>query len=123
MAPLIKPKDKIIVRKGSLNTLRCGDIVVFKKYKELCTHRFLYKKIFSSKIKLITKGDNSLAIDEPTLAEDYLGKVVGIKKGFKIINLESTLWKIINRSIGALSYFEGLVFNFLRKCKRLVLKF
>lgn len=122
MAPLIKPEDKIIARKRALDTLKCGDIVVFKRDGELYTHRFLYKKIFNSKIKLITKGDNSLIIDKPTLAEDYLGKVVGIKKGSNIINLESALWKIISRLIGVLSYFEGTVYNLLRKCKRYFLK-
>lgn len=121
MFPLIKAEDEIIVRKGSIDTLRCGDIVVFQKDRELYTHRFLCKKKPGSKIKLITKGDNSLVIDEPISEEELSGKVTGIKRGNKFIDLESKSWKIANSLIGTLSYLEWILFNALRNFKRMLL--
>lgn len=123
MHPLIKPGDKIMVRKGPSETLKCGDIVVFEEYGELCTHRLLCNKISNSKIKFITKGDNSLVIDRPISKEELLGKVVGIKRGSKFIDLESRFWKIVNGMAGTLSYLEWIVFNFLSNIKRLILRF
>lgn len=123
MLPLIKPEDEIVVRKDSLNTLKCGDIVVFEKHRELYTHRLLYRKMSESKIKLITKGDNSLIIDEPISEKELLGKVIKIKKGNKSINLESKFWKIVNSLAGTLSYLEWIVFSLLRGIKRLISKF
>ena len=90
MSPLVRPQDAIIVRKESLDNLRCGDIIVFERLQELCTHRFLSKKVFDSSIKLITKGDNSLVIDKPVAEQNFIGKVIVIKKEDKVINLEST---------------------------------
>jgi signal peptidase I len=122
MLPLIKPEDKIIVRKDSLDTLRCGDIVVFEKYRDLYTHRLLCKKISSPKIELITKGDNSLVIDEPVSGDELLGKVIRIERGTKCIDLESKFWKIVNGLVRTLSYLEWIAFNSLRNLKKLILK-
>ena len=118
MFPLIDPGDEIVVKKSSSDTLKCGDILVFEKYSELYTHRFLGKRMFNSKIKLITKGDNSFIIDEPLSEEDLLGKVVSIKNTHKSIDLESNFWKTVNVVIGALSYLGWIVFNFFRNLKR-----
>jgi len=123
MLPLIKPEDEIVVRKHSLNTLKRGDIIVFEKYRELYTHRLLYRRMSDSKIELITKGDNSLIIDEPISEKGLLGKVIRIKRGNKSINLESKFWKIMNNLTGTLSYLEWTVFSFLRGIKRLILKY
>lgn len=123
MLPLIKPGDKIMVRKGPLDALECGDIVVFEKYGELCTHRLLYKKTSDSKIELITKGDNSLVIDLPVSKEELLGKVTGIKRGNKFIDLEGKFWKVVNGTAGTLSYLEWITFSFLSNFKRLILSF
>jgi signal peptidase I len=123
MLPLIKPEDEIVVRKVSKETLKRGDIIVFEKYRELYTHRLLYRRMSDSKIELITKGDNSLIIDEPTSEKGLLGKVIRIKRGNKSINLESKFWKIVNNLTGTLSYLEWTVFSLLRGIKRLILKF
>lgn len=123
MLPLIKPEDEIVVRKDSLNTLKCGDIVVFEKYRELYTHRLLCKRLSGSKITLVTKGDNSFIADDPISEKDLLGKVIRIKRGNKFINLESKFWKIVNSLAGTLSYLEWKVFSLLRSFKRLILKF
>lgn len=123
MLPLIKPEDEIVVRKASKETLKRGEIIVFEKYRELYTHRLLYRRMSDSKIELITKGDNSLIIDEPISEKGLLGKVIRIKRGNKSINLESRFWKIVNNLTGTLSYLEWTVFSLLRGIKRLILKF
>lgn len=123
MLPLIKPEDEIVVRKDSKGTLKCGDIVVFEKFRELYTHRLLCKRMSGSKITLLTKGDNSFVADDPVSEKDLLGKVTEIKKGNRCINLEGKFWKIANSLAGTLSYLEWMVFSLLRGFKRLILKF
>jgi len=123
MLPLIKPEDEIVLRKHPLNTLKRGDVVVFEKYRELYTHRLLYRRMSGSKIELITKGDNSFIADEAISEKDLLGKVIRIKRDNKSINLESKFWKIVNSLAGTLSYLEWMIFGLLRGCKRLILKY
>ena len=122
MLPLIKPEDEIVVRKGSRETLKCGDIVVFERFRELYTHRLLCKRMSGSKVTLVTKGDNSLVADDPISEKDLLGKVTRIRKANRSINLEGKFWKIVNSLAGTLSYLEWTVFSLLRGLKRLIPK-
>jgi len=122
MLPLIKPEDEIVVRKGSRETLKCGDIVVFERFRELYTHRLLCKRMSGSKVTLVTKGDNSLVADDPISEKDLLGKVTRIRKANRSINLEGKFWKIANSLAGTLSYLEWTVFSLLRGLKRLIPK-
>lgn len=118
MSPFIKPNDKIIISRIPPEDLKPGDIVVFKRQSEFYVHRLLSKKGFDAKLKLITKGDNSLVSDEPILKEDFLGKVIAIKKADKSVNLENKFWKIINSSLGAFFFWEAVFYNCLRQLKR-----
>ncbi len=123
MLPLIKPEDEIVVRKGSKETLKCGDIVVFERFRELYTHRLLCKRMSGSKMTLVTKGDNSFIADDPISEKDLLGKVTKIRKGNRSINLEGKFWKIVNSLAGTLFYLEWTVYSLLRGFKRLIPKF
>ncbi len=121
MLPVIKPKDEISVKKISIDSLRCGDIIVFERDREFHAHRFLGKKKYGAQIKLITKGDNSFVIDTPVSEDEFLGRVVSVRKNNKNVNLENKIWKIINVLIGTFSYLEWMVYNALRKFKRSLL--
>jgi signal peptidase I len=123
MLPLIKPEDEILVRKGTRQTLKCGDIVVFEKFRELYTHRLLCKRMSGSEMTLVTKGDNSFSADDPISEKDLLGKVTRIRRANRSINLEGKFWKIANSLAGTLSYLEWTVFSLLRGFRRLIPKF
>jgi len=123
MLPLIKPEDEIVVTKGTRQTLKCGDIVVFEKFRELYTHRLVCKRMSGSEMTLVTKGDNSFIADDPISEKDLLGKVTKIRKGNRSINLEGRFWKAANSLAGTLSYLEWTVFGFLRGLKRSIPKF
>lgn len=121
MFPLLKPRDEIVVRKSPLKALSCGDIVVFERDKTLYAHRLLGKKKTGVKIKLIIKGDNSKAVDSPITEGQLLGKVVKVKRGNKLFNLESRPWQTVNSLAGILSYLEWTIYNVLRSFKRALL--
>ncbi|MHC4627083.1 MAG: S26 family signal peptidase [Planctomycetota bacterium] len=122
MLPLIGPEDEIMVRKSPGETLKCGDIVVFQRFRELYTHRLLCKRISDSRMTLITKGDNSFTADDPISEKDLLGKVTRIRKANRSINLEGRFWKITNNLAGTLSYLEWTLFALLRGLKRSISK-
>lgn len=122
MLPLIGPEDEIVVRKSSGRTLKCGDIVVFERSRELYTHRFLRRRMSGSELTLVTKGDNSFIADNPISEKDLLGKVARIRKANRSINLEGRFWKTANSLAGMLSYLEWTLFALLRGLKRSISK-
>jgi signal peptidase I len=122
MLPLIRPEDEIVVGKSSGQTLKCGDIIVFERFKELYTHRFLCRRMSGSEMTLVTKGDNSFTADDPISAKDLLGKVTRIRKANRSINLEGRFWKMANSLAGTLSYIEWTLFALLRGFKRSISK-
>ena len=120
MAPVIRPGDKISVRRVGGDSIRRGDIVVYQMHQELFTHRVLG---WNSQRQFITKGDRALIIDEPVGQEERLGKVVARERAGGVVNFESKSWKIANSFLGALSYLQWIVFRFLRGCKRRIVGF
>jgi len=54
MVPFLRPYDEITVRRIPLTSLKCGDIVVFKRCSDIYCHRLLRKRVFGSQVRLIT---------------------------------------------------------------------
>jgi len=87
--------DIIFVKNIPTKLIKINDIVVFKRSEKFITHRIIKKKIKNGEIFFRTRGDSNLKPDSFFLREDeILGKVCGIKKGEKYINIESTIGKI-----------------------------
>jgi hypothetical protein len=83
MHPLIRPKDRVILKKD--DAYKVNDIVVFLRGKLLIAHRIVYAspdgKFF------ITKGDNNVRTDKKIGSSTILGKVVSLKRGGRTILL------------------------------------
>ncbi|MBM3248181.1 MAG: signal peptidase I [Candidatus Omnitrophica bacterium] len=97
MHPVLQPGDRIFVKEYSVNSLSCGDIVVYKIKDHIIAHRFLYIKDNSH---FITQGDNTKQIDAPINNDALLGKIVMIDKNGNKIDLETKKWKTTNNILG-----------------------
>ena len=110
MFPLIETGSLALVRLTHTDALKTGDIIAYKREGRLILHRYMQKVIAKDRsYRLRTKGDNHLFFDaEAVLPEMVLGKVTSIKKWGRTIKLENGFWKINNRIILCLSYFEAV---------------
>ena len=100
MSPMLKRGDIIAIRAVSAEKIRLGDIAVFAVNGTLCAHRLVMKSFRGGRFILVTKSDREFVVDRPFYDKKLLGKVVEIKKGAKTLDLESSLWIIINRILG-----------------------
>lgn len=92
MWPFIRPKEKLVIKKFPADDLRAGDIILYRVNNQLICHRLVRK----NKDFLYTRGDNSLSAPEPITREMFIGKVVGIIKNNRTINLTSWRNRLIN---------------------------
>ena len=122
MRPLIQPQNKVIVKGCKIENLEAGDIVLFKRDSQLYVHRLLNKKIQNGEVILIPKADRAHTADEPFPEEQFLGRVVGLKKNSTTLNLERQPWRVINKFLYLLSKMEIQVFRIAYPVKNFLYK-
>ncbi len=109
MAPILNSGDMVTIRKTWPQSLRQGDLILFKTpVGQLLLHRIIYIRQLSDGIVLQTKGDAAYHRDFPISSNAVLGKVCKIEKsvpfwGFTSIDMESVFWK-------GISYLIAIVF-------------
>lgn len=106
MHPLIREGDPIQIEQCKPRDLSMGDIITFRNDDLTVTHRVLWITRKGNDIKLITKGDNEIIWDPPVSAVHIVGKVVGIGRANRTLNLETPSWRFMNRLLGFLFMLE-----------------
>jgi len=106
MYPLIREGDPIQVEQCKPRDLSMGDIITFRNDDLTVTHRVLWITRKGNDIKLITKGDNEIISDPPVSSVHIVGKVVGIGRANRTLNLETPSWRFMNRLLGFLFMLE-----------------
>lgn len=84
MYPLLHSEDVIYLKKISFKLIKTDDIICFKKYGKLQTHRVIYK----TDTYIITKGDNNLKADGRVYPRQIIGRVYQVKRNDEIFNPE-----------------------------------
>lgn len=91
MLPSIFPGDVLVVSRASVCSVRCGDIVLFFRGGRFCAHRLVGKAEESGRRSLITRGDALLKNDFPVAEHELLGRVTGVIRGGRHIELGAHL--------------------------------
>lgn len=77
MQPRIPVGSLIITRQIEPNQIKSGNVISFKVDNEVLTHRVISVSKNNKRVKLETKGDNSISKDPGFISEfDILGKLV-----------------------------------------------
>lgn len=84
MYPLLHDSDVVYLKKTAFSRLKVNDIICFKKYGTLQTHRIIYK----TDTYVITKGDNNLKADGKVHERQIIGRVFQVKRGSEIFDPE-----------------------------------
>lgn len=81
MSPLLRPGDRIHVRRAKPEQIRCGDIIVYAQRKpnenHLKVHRVLLRRQTPRGVVFWTKGDRERHLDDPVPAFAVIGVVAG----------------------------------------------
>ena len=94
MMPLLRIDDYVLVQSVSPDSIRPGDIIVFKGQDKLIVHRVI-RRYDNGSPAFLQKGDSTTTA-EIIRSEDVIGKVIAVRKGSKVICLNDRIWKAIN---------------------------
>jgi len=115
MLPFFHKNDLLLVESIPVDKIHRGDVLVFERSKHICAHRCIQKLKREGKISIITKGDNLSHVDfQPVEEKSIIGKVVGIKRKIRHINLESNVCRILSYFISLISFAHALAFQFIK---------
>ncbi len=81
MFPCVQPGDLLTIESRSIEQIKAGDIVVFRRNGSLFGHRAIAKGTRDGKTYVMTRPDrSSQGSDGPSYAEDVLGVFTSIKR-------------------------------------------
>ena len=88
MIPAVFPGDTLIVRSDTPASMCPGDVVLLARARRFYAHRLVNKTEEEGSMRLITRGD-ALSQDDPPFAQaEMLGRVAGVIRRGKRIDLE-----------------------------------
>lgn len=94
MYPTFKPGTVGVVEKCDPQSLKRGDIVVFRSNAQLIAHRLIRISQKEDKTYFIARGDRNRFYDKPCSEADLIGKIVSFSKKGKTISLNSWAFRL-----------------------------
>jgi signal peptidase I len=89
MLPWVRPGDVVVIHSASPDTVRCGDVVLFRRGDRLYVHRIVEKRGLRRDARFLAKGDANPHADGIIGQEEILGRVVNLYRGNRLIDLDS----------------------------------
>lgn len=117
MWPFVKENDKIIIKRLRVQDLKIGDIILYKdkaKGQNIC-HRLVKKTYSENGIILFTRGDASDFLSELVPGHNFIGRVVGIVRNGRVLNLSSRQQIIFNWLIAKFYVIYRALIIFLKQ--------
>lgn len=114
MLPLMREGDVVVAKRVAIDTLRPGDIVVWKRESSLVIHRLLQLSGMPAQSKYLRiKGDNMPLSDEPVPPAAIEARVSYVVRRGKRICFESRGARFAGRAFSWLSRTEEWLYLFL----------
>jgi hypothetical protein len=88
MVPSISPGDTLVVRRGTPQGARSGEVVLFLREVRFYAHRLVSKAEEGGLIRLIARGDALSRNDPPYAEREMLGHIAAVIHGRKQIELD-----------------------------------
>ncbi|HAM50352.1 MAG TPA: hypothetical protein DCP92_06515 [Nitrospiraceae bacterium] len=109
VTPFVKGEEVLTIRKVPGDSLRTGDVILFKKKGRISDRPRIARIKINGHAGIIfqTKGDALTAPDEPVRKEHILGKVCRVENRSENINLETGMQRSVNYLVAAASLFEA----------------
>ena len=89
MWPTLAPGDGVLVRGVQADELRVGDIIIGKWGEGWRAHRLIECRREAAQTLLVTQGDHCGVADEAWSASQLVGVIVAVRRGERVLNLQS----------------------------------
>jgi len=105
MLPTLYPGDILTIKRETVSAIQAGDVVLYARAGRFFIHRNLRSGQRGSETALVTRGDSMPHADEPVVASELLGKVIGIGDGVEARPVTPcTVWR---RTVGLVLAYSG----------------
>ena len=115
MFPFLKAGDIGTIKKRSIESLKIGDVIVFKSENSWIAHRLIRKELLKDGYILLAKGDAQKRADKPLSTDDYIGKLTSFNRNGTVINVEGKFRSTVGVLISKTSTLNTLLFVINRK--------
>jgi len=89
MQPWMRSKDIALIRQISIENVRCGDVVLFRRENHLFVHRIVERRGSLKAAQLLSKGDAHPTSDGVVQEQELLGRVTRIYRNGRRIDLDA----------------------------------
>jgi len=89
MQPWMRSKDIALIRQISIENVRCGDVVLFRRENHLFVHRIVERRGSLKAAQLLSKGDAHPTSDGVVQEQELLGRVMRIYRNGRRIDLDA----------------------------------
>jgi signal peptidase I len=105
MLPWVRPGDIAMIRTANAETLRCGQVVLFRRNDSLFVHRIVNKKGPLEAAQIFVKGDAHPTSDGLMEQGELLGRVVWLYRKGRRIDLEARGQRALGLFLSRLSLY------------------
>jgi signal peptidase I len=106
MLPWVRQGDIALIRQTSIENVRCGDLVLFRRENHLFVHRIVEKRGELDAEQFFSKGDAHPTSDGVVEKQDLLGRVVRIYRNGQRIDLDAPGQLALGLFISQLSLYS-----------------
>jgi len=106
MLPWVRPHDIALIRQISIEHVRCGDVVLFRRENHLFVHRIVEKRGPLDASQLFSKGDAHPTSDGLVQEQELLGRVVRIYRNGRRLDLDAPRQLALGLFISQLSLYS-----------------
>ena len=114
MLPWVRPHDIAIIRRATLDDIRCGDVVLFRRNDHLFVHRVVERRSTVDGAQFVAKGDAHLNSDGHVEESQLLGRVTRLYRNGRRIDLETPRHLALGVLIAQLSLYSRVWYPFVR---------
>src|ERR1700753_1820354 len=83
MAPLVRPGDIALIRRGRLDDMRSGDVVLFQRGEQLVAKRIGQENELKGEATISFDLEAGEGAEIPQIMQEFLGKIVRVKRDSK----------------------------------------
>ena len=106
MLPWVRPRDIALIRQISIENVRCGDVVLFRRENHLLVHRIVEKRGSLDASQIFSKGDAHPTSDGVVQEQELLGRVVRIYRKRRRIDMDAPRQLALGLLISQLSLYS-----------------
>ncbi len=124
MVPFIRDGEILTIEPVKASALDMGDIAFYRAIGDrLVAHRVVGREVLDGREILTMRGDTPSGSYDRVLAEQVLGRVVGVHRGEKLIRLDRGFQRLMARLLVRGSSVSSLIFQPVRTVKKTLVWF